>query len=121
MLLLDQGLPRSTVEHLRAAGIEAVHAGDIGQSTAEDAAILEYARERDWVIVTLDADFHTRLALSSATKPSVIRVRIEGLRGPELAELLDKVLTATSGDLAQGAMVTVAESGVRVHRLPILG
>ena len=42
-LLLDQGLPRSAAELLRAAGIDAVHTGEIGCATAEDAEIL--ARE----------------------------------------------------------------------------
>jgi predicted nuclease of predicted toxin-antitoxin system len=32
-LLLDQGLPRSTVLHLRIAGIEAAHVGDRGLAT----------------------------------------------------------------------------------------
>jgi predicted nuclease of predicted toxin-antitoxin system len=32
-LLLDQGLPRSTVLHLHSAGIEATHVGDRGLAT----------------------------------------------------------------------------------------
>ena len=73
MLLLDQGLPRSTAVHLSDAGIEAVHAGDLGLATASDAALLEHAREHGQIAVTLDADFHKLLALSSAKRPSVSR------------------------------------------------
>ncbi len=36
MLLLDQGLPRSTTLHLRESGIDAVHVGDIGLANADD-------------------------------------------------------------------------------------
>ena len=40
-LLLDQGLPRSTAEHLRRVGIDTVHTGEIGMATADDASILQ--------------------------------------------------------------------------------
>ena len=49
-------------------------------STAEDVEILERDRQDQQTIVTLDADFHALLALSGAISPSVIRIRIEGLR-----------------------------------------
>jgi Domain of unknown function (DUF5615) len=39
-LLLDQGLPRSTVLHLRNQQIEAVHVGDRGLATATDSKLL---------------------------------------------------------------------------------
>ena len=52
----------------------------VGLADASDAVFLDYAREEGHVIVTLDADFHTLMALTGATLPSVIRVRIEGLR-----------------------------------------
>ena len=56
-LLLDQGLPRSTVKHLAAAGIVAEHVGDLGMATADDDAILDSARQRQAVVVTLIHDF----------------------------------------------------------------
>lgn len=63
-LLLDQGLPRSTVLHLRSAAVEATHLGDRGLATATDAKILDLARRERSIVVTLDADFHTLLAMS---------------------------------------------------------
>jgi predicted nuclease of predicted toxin-antitoxin system len=62
-LLLDQGLPRSTVHHLDAAGVESAHVGEKGLATASDAKIIDFARQGGWIVVTLDADFHTLLAL----------------------------------------------------------
>lgn len=81
-LLLDQGLPRSTVAQLGERGIDACHVADIGRSHAADFEIIELARHQGQVIVTLDADFHRLLALSGAHGPSVIRIRQKGLRGP---------------------------------------
>ena len=71
------------------------------------------------VVVTLDADFHTLLALSGLTGPSVIRIRIEGLRGEALAKLIVSVLQVCNDDLVKGAMVSVTENGIRIHRLPV--
>ncbi len=79
-LILDQGLPRSTARLLRETGIDTVHVSEIGHSTSEDAVVLQLGREEDRIVVTLDADFHALLALSGVTSPSVIRIRIEGLR-----------------------------------------
>ncbi len=117
---MDQGLPRSTVLHLHNAGIEAVHVGDMGLATASDAKILDIGRQEGRVVVTLDADFHALLVLSGAAGPSVIRIRIEGLRAEDLASLLVNVLGVSNDDLMKGAMVSVTESGVRIRRLPLL-
>jgi predicted nuclease of predicted toxin-antitoxin system len=86
-LLLDQGLPRSSVLYLQNYGIEAVHVGDRGLATATDSKILDFGHQEGMVVVTLDADFHTLLALSGLTEPSVVRIRIESLRGEALAKL----------------------------------
>lgn len=119
-LLLDQGLPRSTVLHLNNAGIDAAHVGDIGLATASDAMILNYSRQEGRAVVTLDADFHALLALSGAGGPSVIRIRIEGLRAQNLASLLVSVLEVCKDDVMRGAMVSVTENGLRIRQLPLL-
>ena len=118
-LLLDQGLPRSTARLLRETGIDTVHVSEIGYSTSEDAVILERGREEDSTVVTLDADFHTLLALSGATSPSVIRIRIEGLKGETAANLIRTVLMQCEEDLKQGAVVTVERRRIRVRKLPL--
>ena len=118
-LLLDQGLPRTAADILRKAGIDSLHVGELGQSDADDPILLQLGRDDERVIVTLDADFHTLLALSGATSPSVIRIRIEGLRSEALAKLLQEVLSQCSADLERGAAVTVQEGRIRIRHLPI--
>jgi predicted nuclease of predicted toxin-antitoxin system len=119
-LLLDQGLPRSAASLLRSRRIDAVHTGEIGLAAADDRALLRLAQQQDRVIVTLDADFHAILALSGANKPSVIRVRIEGLRAEPLVSLLQALLAERAEELEKGALVTVQPGRVRIRYLPIV-
>lgn len=118
-LLLDQGLPRSTVSHLASKGIVAEHVGVLGLAQATDEFIIEEARRRQAVIVTLDADFHQMLASSRSTTPSVVRIRIEGLKGNQLAAILASVVSAAGTELNAGAVVSVTPGRIRVRLLPI--
>lgn len=118
--LLDQGLPRSTVPHLRTLGLEAEHVGDLGLATASDEAILAEAQARDAIVVTLDADFHALLARSGAAGPSVIRIRIQGLKGDDVARIIGRVVQAVESDLLTGAAVTVTAHRLALRRLPLL-
>ena len=119
-LLLDQGLPLSAATLLRDVGIDTIHVGEIGLSAAEDAEIIQRAREERRVVVTLDADFHTLLALEEAIAPSVIRIRIERLRAQALTELLLRTISECEEELQQGAALTVEPSRIRIRRLPLL-
>jgi len=118
-LLLDQGLPRSTVRHLEESGLDVLHVADIGQSRASDVEITALAVGEGRTIVTLDSDFHRLLAISGASAPSVIRIRREGLRGSDVAALIGQVLERLGDQIERGAMVTVTERTVRLHRLPL--
>ncbi len=118
-LLFDQGLPRSAAVALREAGWLVTHVAEIGLSKASDSAIIDYARTHGCHIVTLDADFHALLAISGARAPSVLRLRIEGLRATELADLLKRLWPQISAAISAGALVTVTEKQVRIKGLPI--
>jgi predicted nuclease of predicted toxin-antitoxin system len=119
-LLLDQGLPRTAAALMREAGYDAIHVGDAGMAEASDEDILQAARNESRIVVTLDADFHALLALSGAASPSVIRIRIEGLRGEALAQLLLSAIRKCGGDLEAGAVVTIQERRLRIRRLPLV-
>ncbi len=119
-LLLDQSLPRQSAQLLRDAGVDTVHSSEIGLATADDIDILEFGRNNGRIIATLDADFHELLAHSVATAPSVIRVRIEGVKAEAMASLLRSVLVECDSDLRKGCVVTVQERRVRVRHLPLM-
>jgi len=50
----------------------------------------------------------------------VIRIRLEGLKGQQLAVLLKTVLDRCQNDLESGAMVVVTEVGIRIRHLPLV-
>jgi predicted nuclease of predicted toxin-antitoxin system len=119
-LLLDQGLPRSAASLLRDENIDTIHVGEIGMSAARDADIIKIAREEGRIVITLDADFHTLLALTEATSPSVIRIRIENLRAQALVDLLIRVVEECQDDIEKGAAITVESGRIRIRHLPLL-
>ncbi len=119
-VLLDQGLPRTAAGLLREIGWDAQHVSERGMSQAEDVAIIEVARQEGRVVVTLDADFHALLAVSGAQGPSVLRIRMEGLKADQVASLIEQVFAVAGNALAQGAMVTVLDGKIRIKHLPIV-
>ena len=118
-LLLDQGLPRSSAEILRNKDWDIQHTGEIGMSRATDRQILEYARDEQRIVITLDSDFHAILAVENLDSPSVVRIRQEGLRGPELAELVEKIWLKIGKQLENGAMATITEKAIRIRKIPL--
>jgi len=119
--LLDQGLARSTADLLTQRGHDAVHVGAIGLGDSTDEAIVAQARSEAQVVVTLDADFHALISLSGATLPSVVRIRVEGLKAEATALLIAHLASAHARDLENGCLVTVTPGRVRIRRLPIGG
>lgn len=118
-ILLDQGLPRSTATLLRSAGWDIKHVGELGMSRARDEEILRYARREGCAIVTLDADFHAIVAVENASGPTVIRIRIEGLNGQAMTNLLTSMWARIEEHVARGAMITVTPHAIRIRHLPL--
>src|SRR5436190_76579 len=105
-LLLDQGLPRTTASILRQDGLDIVHVGEVGLANAADVLILEKARLDDRAVVTLDADFHRLLASQRGSRPSVIRIRVEGLRAQTCADLINRIVASSRSELQRGAALS---------------
>jgi predicted nuclease of predicted toxin-antitoxin system len=101
--LLDQNQSPSLAGLLIAAGHPTAHVRDLGLSSATDAAIMEVARERGEVIVSVDTDFGKLLSQTNASGPSIVLVRRQqGRRATHVAELLLLNLGAVAGDLEDG-------------------
>lgn len=117
--LLDQGLPRTAADLLRGLGMDAVHVGEIGMAGATDRGITNIAGQQDRIIVTLDSDFHAILALSGTQKPSVIRIREEGLKAAEVCKFITGARDLFANELMAGCVLSVTSTKARLRMLPI--
>lgn len=86
---------------------------------ASDRNILEVARNAERVVVTLDRDFTTLLAVEGMDSPSVIYVRIGGLDRWGTVRLLEDLLPRLPAEGTPCFVATVSPTGVRVRTLPI--
>jgi predicted nuclease of predicted toxin-antitoxin system len=120
-LLLDQGLPPLTAELLRGQGIDAIHVAEIGYSRAEDTQIIELAQTNERIIVTLDADYHAAIALTSLPSPSVIWIRVVNLRASAYVEIIMPILNEYKEMLIDGVLITMrSDRTVKTRLLPII-
>ena len=85
--LLDQGLPRSTVGHLQAMGLEAEHVGNLGLATATDETILAEGRNREDVArIILQVVEATERDLTAGAAVTVTDRRLALRRLPLIAD-----------------------------------
>jgi predicted nuclease of predicted toxin-antitoxin system len=118
-VLLDQGLPTTAATILRDDGWDAVHVREIAMNEATDSEILDYAAGESRLVITLDRDFPQILALTAAHRPSVVLIRQQRLRGPELAALIVSIWRSHESALEQGCVLKTSTRGTRVRRLPL--
>ena len=52
--------------------------------------------------------------------PSVIRIRIEGLKSKYLAKIIQNVLFSASEEIKDRAAISVNDKGIRIHKLPLV-
>lgn len=88
-------------------------------AAANDMEIIRVAVPDDRIVVTLDADFHAILANTNAEKPSVIRIREEGLKAHEVCQMIVRIHDRFAASLETGCVLTVNSSKARVRMLPI--
>ena len=74
LLLFDQNLSPYLVERLADLYPNSVHVSQLQLDTALDRVVWEYARQRDYMIVTKDADF-SEMSLLLGFPPKVIWIR----------------------------------------------
>jgi predicted nuclease of predicted toxin-antitoxin system len=119
--LLDENVSYRVCAHLKAAGHDAVHVGEIGLASTDDLAVAARARDEDRILVSCDHDFVQILFASGDSRPSLLLMReVDTLPSAEIAALL---LAAMSPQLTEllsaGAIATITPDRARVRPLPL--
>lgn len=118
-VLVDVNLSTKWVAILADGGLEATHWSTVGRLDAEDAVIMAYAAEHDYVLLTLDLDFGAILAVTKGHKPSVVQVRPGAVHIGSLGKCVIETLRQLTPELESGALVVVGPERTRVRVLPL--
>jgi predicted nuclease of predicted toxin-antitoxin system len=88
---------------------------DIGLLKASDESILAHAAVSRQVIISADTDFGELLAVSGASRPSVVLL----LTPDQQATMVAANLPAVADELEAGAVVSMMRGRLRVRPLPV--
>jgi predicted nuclease of predicted toxin-antitoxin system len=118
-LLIDMNLSPRWAEFLSKAGFAAAHWSDLGDPSASDPELMQFAKAGGYVIVTHDLDFGTILAATAGDSPSVVQIRADNLSISSIGAQIIAGLMQMQVELAEGALVTIEPDKVRLTVLPI--
>jgi hypothetical protein len=83
--LIDMNLSPRWISFLAERGFTAVHWSTVGQPSAPDSEIFDFAAANDWIVFTHDLDFGMLLATLRTSRPSVIQSAPRTFYRPRLA------------------------------------
>jgi predicted nuclease of predicted toxin-antitoxin system len=118
-VLVDMNLSPSWVQALEDHGFPAIHWSSVGDGSAPDSVVLEWAHDNAHVLFTNDLDFGAILAATRATFPSVIQVRAQDVSPAHLIDLVVQGLRQHEAVIERGALITIDEARLRSRILPL--
>jgi len=112
-LYLDQMIKVDLAEILRGHGHEVLRASDVGQSRAEDDAILAFCISDNRILITLDDDFGNWAILPLEKHSGVIRIKSHPPKTENIAEILLPLLKDRNHGDFINRLVIVSPNGIR--------
>ena len=116
--LADMGISQTVVTWLREQGHDAIHVRDEDMYRASDSAIVNKAKDEEFIILTCDLDFGDIMSALSEQYPSVVIFRLENEVPSNVIRRLKQVLEESSDAIKKGAIISVEETRHRVRSLP---
>jgi predicted nuclease of predicted toxin-antitoxin system len=107
------------VSILSEAGFESLHWSSVGPPGAPDTAVMAFARDYDYVVLTYDLDFSAILAATEARKPSVVQIRSGNISPEYLGQAVISLLRQMTAELENGAILTIDLPKSRLRLLPL--
>jgi predicted nuclease of predicted toxin-antitoxin system len=118
-ILIDMNLSPNWAGFLKSAGVDALHWSEVGLAYAPDSALMSWAAEHGFIVLTNDLDFGIALAMANTEKPSVVQIRGDDLRPASIGNQVMLALRQLQTELAEGALVTIDPKRTRLRLLPL--
>ncbi len=118
-LLFDMNLPPLLAARMANAGWESIHWSMIGNPSASDREIFEWADKNGFWVITNDLDFGAILAATKAHRPSILQFRTQDVSPHHLEPILLATLEKYKDYLESGALISVDERHSRIRILPL--
>ena len=117
--LIDVPISPKVCQFLNQLGYDSVHAFEVKLAQATDREIIEHAVLEGRIIISMDLDFGTILALSKQRKPGVILFRINTPDTERISAFLKRVVKTYPSDTLGRSITIVEDLRVRIRELPI--
>ncbi len=118
-IIADVHIRPATVQHLNSLGHDVIRSSEILPEEAPDQEIIERAVATGRVILTEDLDFTDIIAISGATQPSLITLRLTDASADYVNRILEYVLPGLEQLVTTGIIATVEDERVRIRELPV--
>lgn len=104
---------------LRAGGHEARHWSDVGDPSAPDRIIMDWARANGFHVLTHDLNFSAMLAATGRDGPSVLQVRTRDVLPEAMGTVVLEAIAQFAGELDRGAIIVIEPGRAKARILPL--
>ncbi len=114
-IIVDMNLPPQWVHIFQKAGYEALHWSTVGNPSADDFTIMNWAATNGYIVFTHNLEFGVLLVMDRANIPGVIQGNLQDVFSLKLADLVLGTLQQYPTELEKGALIAIKDGKVTVE------